>query len=157
MAEAADDRIVGEGRTFAHYLIGRPAPDYVTRKYAEAHAAAQLDVEADRFDELLLRFASRGRAAVAIADPYARFARPGGRLRRRLVLLTAIMECAGPTYREFEPPPPAPPVLVAARVALHGLWFLIRLALGAHVLVPAHAVTSLWRRTARRGPVARTQ
>jgi hypothetical protein len=37
------------------------------------------------------------------------------------------------------------------------MWFLVRLALGAIVLIPAHAVMSLLRRPARPGPSARTQ
>ena len=135
-----------ECSVFGRYLQGDTLPDYIAAKYAAAHeygstGPARRDRD-DPLDALLLKFASRSVVAAALADAYARFARPGGPLRRKLVLLAAISECAPDTWRAFEPPPPTSAAVVIARVAWRGAVFVLVLASAIVILGPAH----LWLR-----------
>jgi hypothetical protein len=106
---------------------------------------------------LLLKFASSGAVATALADAYARFARPGGTLRRKLVLLAAILECAPNTWRAFEPPPPASAAVVTARVAWRGAVFVLVLASAIVTLGPPHLWLRLTGRTRGRRPHAQVR
>ncbi|HSK18826.1 MAG TPA: hypothetical protein VK912_06780 [Longimicrobiales bacterium] len=133
--------------------IGAPASSaFITAKYILAHEQGHLEPvdRDDALDRLLVRFAALGPAAAALADTYARFARPAGTLRRKLVLTAALLESTAPGYMTFEPPSASHALTVVARLAGRGALF--ALVLGASILVlgPVHLVLRLTRRSGRR-------
>ena len=77
------------------YLIGLAADDYVADQYRRG--VEQLQIRESRFDRLLCSWARRSRPTARAADFYGRLFRPAGALRRKLVLLLAILESYGPT------------------------------------------------------------
>jgi len=105
MADAPAVATDQECRTFTRYLCGMEASDYVLHQYARglASAAFRDGPPVTSLDLALEAFARRGVATSALADTWARFVAPGGRLRRRLVLLLSILE-TGPAAAAFEPP-----------------------------------------------------
>lgn len=131
---AYDDECV----RFTGYLIGMAPNAYVRGHYARACAARGLAGGDDTaFDRFTLRFAAQNRLFLRAADAYcALLARSGG-LRRRLVLLAAILEHAAPTEAAFEPPVRRGAFGVLLRLAGHGLGFAAALILGLAVLAPA--------------------
>ena len=94
--ERVEDR---ECVVFTGHLLGVAPDAYVKRKYAEAHDVLGGLAPTDPFDAFLLRFASKHRVCTRLADAYARVFRPGSALRRKLIVLLAILETSPPSYR----------------------------------------------------------
>jgi hypothetical protein len=79
---------------FARYLTGRAPADYVREKYRQAFDGLQqqrLGVR-DRFDALLLRLARMHPLLTHATDSYSRLLRADSVVRRRLIMLLAILE-----------------------------------------------------------------
>jgi hypothetical protein len=85
-----------ECNRFCRLLTGVQPTQYVADKYVAAHVAqvSLRDPASDPVEHMLLEAARSGDLALRCADMYARFFRPGGLLRRKLVLLLAICENA---------------------------------------------------------------
>jgi hypothetical protein len=154
MRDVDRDALLRECHVFAQHIASLAPSDYILSKYVSAHEQGQLDISTDALDVLLLRFAGRGTFSTALADTYARFTRPAGVLRRKLVLLAAILESAAPTFHVFEPPPPSKTGVALARIALSGFRFGLMLAGALLLLGPAHVWVRLRHRTARREAAA---
>ena len=105
---------------FATHLVGRPANDYVLRKYAEAHVVSDAFEPAGAFEAWLIRTAGRHRWATMVADAYARLFLPDSALRRKLVLLLAILETCPPSHQQIDRAVGGPPALVLVRLAVRG-------------------------------------
>ena len=83
-----------ECRAFTRYLVGVNPTEYITSSYQRllpsadvAHAGSDALIE-----RCLLAAARGGGLPLRMADGYARFFRPRSLLRRRLILLLAILE-----------------------------------------------------------------
>ena len=109
-----------ECTVFAIHLVGQPANDYVQRKYAEAHAVSDAFVPSGAFEAWLIRAAGRHRWATMAADGYARLFLPDSALRRKLVLLLAILETCPPSHEQIDRAVGGPPALVLARLTVRG-------------------------------------
>lgn len=81
-----------ECQTFTRLLTGLDATPYVTDKYVAAHAAHPDLASLDGFDSMLVTRAASSPLMARLADGYARRAQPQGPLRKKLVLLLAILE-----------------------------------------------------------------
>ena len=105
-SQPQDQTLRSECRTFCRYVLERDADDYVTKKYLEAHyVTSWLGIQKDnRFDQFLIRFANQGPLFARFADSYCRVFRNGALLRRKLVVLLAIVECAPHTASLFDHP-----------------------------------------------------
>ena len=134
MPNERDER---EARTFAAYLGAPSFPGEVSERYSVTiqgwHAAP-----CDRFDAWLVDFARTSPGRTAIADTYARFARPYGDLRRRLTLMLALLETHGATHAAYDRARPSS--RASAWLALAGLGTLwaLRALLAAAICAPAH-------------------
>lgn len=126
-----------EGAVLARYLSGKKAPDYVLDKYVAFHDA--YPDRLDGFDRRLLRLAQMLPLVLRLGDAYtAQFAR-GSALRRKLVLMLALLEVTPPACEEFEGPSGSP----------LGTWFglgmraaaeAVCLVLGTLLLGPLHLI-----------------
>ena len=88
------DELEREGRRFARYLVGGEPDARVLEGWRRAHAQGAVTPPdgVTAFDRILVA-AGRGVHPVArAADVHARFFRPGGLLRRKLVLMLALLE-----------------------------------------------------------------
>lgn len=141
MAEPLDR----ECAAFCRYLIGREPTERVRARYREAHALGVVEAPgtATAFDRLLVSIARAGALPARLADAHARVFRKAGLLRRKLVLLLALLESHADTAGDVDAPTPGGPngfvVGAAARVAL----FALLLCAGALVLLPARAACAL--------------
>ncbi len=95
------DSLDRECDVFARYLTGVPAGDYLRTKYREAHGgggpgAGVVGPATGSFDSALVGFARSGTFATRLADAHARLFANGGLLRRKLVLMLALLECSAP-------------------------------------------------------------
>jgi len=129
-----------ECRAFTRHVIGREADDYVRAKYRAAHDRIPALHSRDAFDLFLVRFARRGRLLTKLADAYAAVAMPSSLLRRKLVLLLAILETCPPYHRILDEPAGGGPVRALARLAVTGLAAAASLLAAAVILLPVRAL-----------------
>jgi hypothetical protein len=133
-----------ECEVFARYLVGRPPSAYVRRNYLAGHDAGVLDrAERGVLDAVLVRVAAGGPTAARVADAYARVFDRGAVLRRKLVLLLAILESSPPTHAEFVPAGAVGRLRVLSRLAGAVAGFLAALGAGALVFLPIHVALGL--------------
>lgn len=112
------DRLDRECSVFCRYLIGQTPSPYVVAKYGDYHRRAAVEDTPARIDRVLLAVASLHPATVRPADAYARIFRPGSVLRKKLILLLAVLESCAPSDERIDSIPTPP-----------GTWMWIRLGL----------------------------
>jgi hypothetical protein len=88
-----------ECTVFCRYLIGQEPNQYVKEKYRAAHQTRSLRGELTHpADDFLVKAARIGPWSTKIIDSYTRVFRPFSMVRKKLVLLLAILECCAPTH-----------------------------------------------------------
>lgn len=128
-----------ECRVFTKHVLGCPPDAYVTRKYVEAHLVSTAFGAASRFDAFLLGFARRHHLFARTADSYASLFFPGAVLRKKLVLLLAILETSPPYYRTIDQAPGEGRTLLVRLSIRAGVAMLCTL-LGALIFVPTRLI-----------------
>ena len=90
--------------TFSRYLMGQVPDQYILRKYEEAFGEdRQLSrVISTRFEKMLLSIAIIHPILTHFIDVYSRFFYVDSVVRKRLVLLLAILETWGPSSARLE-------------------------------------------------------
>jgi len=136
MRPADDNRLVRECQVFTDYLSGLQSSPYVLQKYLDAHEKVIRYDPANAFDRVLLRFATAGPNFTRLADSYACVFAPASTLRRKLILLLAILESSPLGGRFLESVDTQNRGLLVLRLALRGLLFLVRLLFATAVLLP---------------------
>ncbi len=128
--------LIEEGRLFARYLLGRgvgrgaPAREAPERY---ARACVVLFGDSEPADEVeLVRFARHHPWSLPLLDAASGLLQPRTLLRRKLVLMLAILE-ATPTHVSVFTPGPVPRAKLLARVLLLGLASLLKAAGGVPV------------------------
>jgi hypothetical protein len=98
------ERLADECDVFTRYLIGEAAPADVRIAYQRGHGAAALTDAAHPSprDRATMAVATRGPGWARAADSFAAVAGRGGLLRRKLVLLVAILESRGDSSRQID-------------------------------------------------------
>jgi NADH dehydrogenase len=145
-AGAIEDALDAECRVFTAHLVGRTPDDYIVSRYRAAHAALPaLAAEGDA-DAALTAFARRSPARARIADAYAARFAPHSALRKKLVVLLAILETSPATWRDIDARIAASRGGALLRMLAAGAGAIAALALGAMLLAPARV---MWRRRSR--------
>ena len=125
-----------ECNAFSHYLVGCPQNAYVLGKYIEAHRVAPDYTSGSRFDRLLVNIAASGTLGASLADSYACLFARRSMLRRKLILLLAILESCAPARGFLDAIEPVSRFLLSLRLLGRGLLFLIRVAAATVFLLP---------------------
>jgi hypothetical protein len=132
----------GECRVFCTYLVGMTNTLYIEEQYAKACHARGLAFD-DRFgclDRASVWLARRGRWLAHWADAYCAIFHRSGVLRRKLVVLAAILEHVSPTSEAFDQVPPRSTAHSALSIALYGCSSGVALLLGSVVLLPTSLI-----------------
>ncbi|HEX8069702.1 MAG TPA: hypothetical protein VF546_07120 [Pyrinomonadaceae bacterium] len=145
---ALDDECVA----FARYLVRQTPSAYVQGKYREAHAAGGLCQRraGDHFDHFLLHAAARHPRAARLVDAYTAVFCKRATVRKKWVLLLAIMESCGPSYLYFDAPEPYGKRVLAIRMLWQGAAFVLTLGLAVLLLLPAQLGCGAWAQLSRR-------
>jgi hypothetical protein len=125
-----------ECEVFSRYLAGRRPDAYIQEKYAEAHRVTPDYGYDSRFDRVLVDFAAGGPRSAGLADAYSCWFARRSALRRKLILLVAILESCAPERGFLDAVEPTPLVLVALQLVGRGALFVIRLLAAALVFLP---------------------
>lgn len=132
--------ITRECEVFTHYLVGQLPTDYIRKQYGMAALARNLanNAEFTAFDRTTLRFARRNVFFTRVADAYCAIFYRHGILRRKLILLLAILEHTAPTAAQFELPKNSGSIEMATNLLREGICFLLSLLAGVFLLPPFH-------------------
>jgi nucleoside-diphosphate-sugar epimerase len=141
--------IDSECDVFSRYLVSEPPTDSIRRQYQMAILARDLATETEltAFDRRTLGLARRNIFFTRVADAYCAIFHRHGVLRRKLILLLAILEHGPPTATRFDQPTIRGAICVATNLLLLGVSFSLLLLFGIFLLSPAHL---FWRRQAQR-------
>jgi hypothetical protein len=110
-----------ECRTFTRLLADAAATPLVVRKYVEAHRGRSTFDAAEGFERTLVNAAARGPTIARAADAYARLVMRRGALRKKLVLLLAILETSSDFHGAIDRPARSSRAGALARLAWAGL------------------------------------
>ena len=132
---------------FAGYLTRQTPTAYVRDKYRDAHRRqSHLNAaSAPRFDRFLIAVARAGGAGAWLVDAYTAVFRKSALVRRKWVLLVAILESTAPTAAIFDVPDTENRAALLLHVAARGAAFVVGLALSAVVFLPVQALLGLVR------------
>lgn len=126
------DRLSLECRRFSRYLIGADPPAALVARYGAASRVLFPDA-ATPGDRALLDFADAHPWSLAFLDAAAGLFRPESLLRKKMLLMLAILETT-PEYAErFEPASPGT-LGAVLRLGATGLVCVLEIALGALLL-----------------------
>ena len=144
------DADVAECRAFGRYLSGAEPTEYATCCYLRLLPTAAV---AERANSLLIERAlvGAGRAGslpLRIADAYARFFIPRSLLRRRLILLLAILESSAPAERSLNSGVEVSLPVLAAQLVMVMMASGLCLVAGVVAFGPVHILSGV------RGPNA---
>lgn len=137
-----DEALRQECRTYTRYLIGAEPSEYVVSKYEEFHRSAAAQPARSGFDKLLLKLSARSTWWTRLADTYAsRFFR-GSTLRRKLVLLLGLLECAPPSAAHLDAPGSRSVVGAWIGLALSAVRYAVSLAASLMLFAPLHLASA---------------
>lgn len=127
--------------TFTRHLAGvAPAPP-VVEAYVRAHAVSPRFAPATAFDPRLVALARRHAVLTRLADAYAVLAAPTSLLRRKLILLLALLETTPPHYRAIDAPLAGGAASTVAALAWRGSVAALVALAGVVVCLPLHLVS----------------
>ena len=134
-----------ECKIFCCYLINQNPNKYVVNKYREGHEVSTMcrNLDSDRFDQLLINIAIINPVLMKMADVYTSMFYKTSVLRKKWVLLLAILESCSPTHVHFES------VSLSSKTALYmeifqkGLFYMLTLLLSTIILMPLHVILSV--------------
>jgi hypothetical protein len=130
-----------ECAVFCRYLIGQEPNEYVKAKYRAAHQSGFL--KGDRpcpADSFLVKFASINSSSTKIIDAHTRVFRPFSTIRKKLVLLLAILESCAPTHAYVDSVDSGSIPLLFFRLVYRGLTFILLVLVGVVVILPIELV-----------------
>jgi len=127
---------------FARYLTGLSVTDYVLEKYRDAHARhPDLDArQSPTFDRWLISIARAHPLGTWLADTYTAVFFKQALVRRKWILLVAILESTAPTAELFDVPEPGGRAAFVVRLGWRGLAFLLGLGVSSILFMPVHVV-----------------
>ena len=127
-----------EGRVFSRYLLGEVADGRIPDLYRAAveTGTAGPFPELRPFERLLARLARFHPAATRAVDIYARHFFPAAPVRKRLILMLAILESHAVSYAIIDTVDGGGRPLVLVRLVAAGCASLLLLALAVTILTP---------------------
>lgn len=132
------DVLERECEVFCRYLSGAAPSEYVRAQYAAAHAVGVIDPEggSTRFERSVVALARSGPFVTRLLDSYSRVFANGALLRRKLVLLLAVLEVRSPHAEAIDTPTGSSSFPMLLVMAWLGLRFALSVVVGALALLP---------------------
>lgn len=122
---------------FARYLGASAGDPYVKAQYVAAHEAGVVELAGtNAFQRRVVSLASSAPWSLRALDVHSRVFANGGLLRRKLVLLLAILETRAPHDAELDTPTAGSHAGLFLRMAWIGLVFVVLLIASTIALAP---------------------
>ncbi len=124
---------------FTNYLVRQKPSPYVLAKYHEAHCvnAKLLQFQVSPFDQLLVELSRVNRLTTGLVDAYTALLFRNSLVRKKMVLLLAILESCAPTFAIFEETDADGARFVLGFIR-DGLLFAVLAGIAVLVLAPLH-------------------
>lgn len=136
-----EDVLVRECRLLHQYLMGGTAGSYVLEKYVVAHQhLPALTHPAGRFDAFLLTASQLHPWLQQLVQVYARIFAPAALVRKKAVLLLAIVECCAPALGSLQAARTRSPAVAIIVSALTVARFALVLLAATLVFAPIQIV-----------------
>ncbi len=138
-----------ECSTYARYLIGQLPTRYVIAQYVAFHRAtgALTDAKFDSFDRFLVKVSAGGPLWARLTDSYASVFRKDSVLRKKLVLMLAILECAPPSFEALDRVDGGGWLLTASRLGFWASRYALALFVSTLIFTPVRLGKALsWKR-----------
>jgi hypothetical protein len=133
-----------ECSTLHRYLAGRRPDEYVCAQYREAHSHLEiLQTSAGWFDDFLAKIGFISPVLMHLVQSYSRIMHPDARVRRKAVLLLAIMECSPGALDVVQHAGPTGKLASFARAGAAVAGFAISFLLSLVLLGPIHLGAAL--------------
>jgi hypothetical protein len=137
-AALPDNTLDRECDVFCRYLIGQEPNNYVQEKYRKAHQQGCLRSGSEcNADAFLVRVAAMGAWSTKIIDAYTRVFRPFSTVRKKLVLLLAILESCAPTHAHLDAVDGGSVPLLFLRFVNRSVIFVLAVMVGVLLVFPA--------------------
>lgn len=126
-----------ECSVFCRYLIGQAPNDYVRKKYRDANLSHPFAIgnPSPSSDDFLVIIARISPWATRMIDVYSLFFQRSSLVRKKLVLLLAILESASPSHRYLDSVDSTIPLLLL-RCVFRSLTFVILLLIVTVLILP---------------------
>lgn len=137
---------------FSVYLIRQRPNEYVLAKYRDAHDASGI-VELNEksfLDRFLIGVAAVHPIGAKLVDAYTAVFYKRSAVRRKWILLLAILESCAPTFKYFDLPDGGGRFSMAARLLWQGLGFILAFSLSVILFAPAHLISVICSKRAGR-------
>jgi hypothetical protein len=136
-----------ECQIFCEYLVQQKADTYLTKKYQQAHHSGNIPLPKTEqpFERWLMIVARIHPFITRLADSYSRLLCPSSILRKKLVLLVAILESGKHSQGFSDMPEPSTRMAFLARCAFEGVVFLCNACMALIFLFPIHSGFILYR------------
>ncbi len=128
--------LMAECELFTNYLIGRSPDEYIQAKYLQGHAAANLEKDAGLLDAILIRTANSNSFFLKLADVYTSIFYRNAVLRKKLLLMLAILECCKATYHEVDKVSNSSGIIFGIRLFQKAFIFLLSLFISIIIFSP---------------------
>jgi hypothetical protein len=132
---------------FTEYLLGCVPSAYVVKKYADAHGASSAFSKGSRFDSFLIRVARGHRGMTKLADAYARLFVRASLLRKKLVLLLAILETCSPSCRLIDSTEEGGKGMLLVRLCGRGIGSFASVIIAVVLFLPVQIVCAVIQRS----------
>lgn len=128
-----------ECQLFARHLVGKGVGGQLIEAYRRAHEEdGPLTNEAQGFERKVLAMARKGGLRLSIADAYVRLLLPTSILRRKLIMVTALLENSVDGADRFNMERSRGAIFGSIKVLYWGMRYALLFAVGALVLGPRH-------------------
>ncbi|HKQ77193.1 MAG TPA: hypothetical protein VJ810_26080 [Blastocatellia bacterium] len=137
---------------FSAYLIRQRPNGYVMAKYRDAHDTSGI-VELNGLpflDRFLVGVAAAHPVGAKLVDAYTAVFCKRSAVRRKWILLLAILESCAPTYKYFDLPDSGGRFTLASRLLWQGLGFILAFILSVILFMPAHLISAVFAKRAGR-------
>jgi hypothetical protein len=151
--QAAD--LAQECDVLCRYLVRQPAAPDVVASYLRAHTIGSVasDGTTPAVDQALLSLARMGPRRARLADSYAAVFARSGVVRRKVILLVAILESRGATAAALDTAVPGSRLMWIAELAGHALLAAARLGVAVLLVLPMRLwYASTWASAPQRAP-----
>ncbi len=148
------EALKAECRIFGHYLIDGTLNAYTEKKYIQGHQKLEIEISEKPIDQLLLKKAVKSPFWVRLTDIYSSIFFRQAIVRKKLLLLIAILECQQDGYAHLDAVDEKTAFRLFLELGQKGIVSIIMLIISIILIGPFHATSKLSEKTLMRKQVS---
>jgi hypothetical protein len=136
--QKSESVLVQECTVFTRHLVNQNPTSYIISKYRDAHlvGAERIMETSGNFDQFLLKLARKHPKVTRLVDAYTVVFYKSSVVRKKSILLLAILESCAPTFTHFDAPDRGGQIVVMLKVMLQTVIYCIYLLIATVLLSP---------------------